>query len=538
MLDLVIKNGKVCDGTGNPWFYGDVGVREDRIVKLGHVDPSEVDSAREIDARGMVVCPGFVDVHTHSDASILYYPKADSVVRQGVTTVVNGNCGSSAAPVSPSHYHELKRAFLPGDDAPEFTWTDFAGYLAQVEKTGASVNVASLVGQGSIRRRVMGVESRPPAADEMAQMKRLLRESLEQGAIGMSTGLVYVPGCYSSTAELTDLVSVMQGTPDVVYVSHTRSLNEGLFDAIDEAIALGDVAGCPVQLSHMCPSSPFWGKAQQMLDTFERARKQGREVTADMFTYSYGHNSCFNMVPPWAREVGAERLSQNLRDPAYRQRVKEDTLKYGSARGGSAKRSLIKEGRWELIWICGSNLHPDYNGISMDEIGKMLGKDPYEAMLDITADEPHCDIMAANYTEEDVATIIAHPLMMVASDGKVDAPYGRNVGLEHPRSYGTFVRALGRYVRELGALRLEEAIRKMSSFPAKKMGFSDRGILREGLFADIVVFDPDTVSDRGVIKQPRQYPVGVQYVIVNGVVVISLGEHTGARSGKVLRRCG
>jgi N-acyl-D-amino-acid deacylase len=536
VYDVLVRNGRISDGTGNPWFSADIGIKGDRIARIGPVEPAAV--AREvIDAAGKVVAPGFIDIHTHSDYSVFAHPTCDSKILQGVTTVVSGNCGGSAAPVSAPSRHLKPANGLDGDLAEVFTWTDIQGYLDTFDGYHASCNMATYVGLGSVRETVMGVENRVPSPGEIRAMQALLRESLEQGAVGFSTGLVYVPGCYATLDELLEVSRAAMGIPGIHYVSHTRSLNERLYEGIDEAIAVGETTGLPVQLSHMCPAPPYWHKAGEMLAKIDGIRHRGVEVTMDMFPYSFGGNSLFNQVPPWAREGGAEKLVERLKDPATRQAIKEDTLKHGSASGGSSKRVLIKEGRWDLIWLGSAQVNRQYIGLTIEEIAKILKKDPYETMLDLTIEEgPHTSIMGGDRTEEDVAAVLAHPLSMVGSDGSVDSTAGDASRGIHPRSYGTFARVLSRYVRERRVLTLEQAIRKMSSMPAQKIGFLDRGLLRVGMMADIAVFDTETIADNATIKEPRAYATGVSEVLVNGEVVVRGGRHTGARPGRALRR--
>ena len=541
MYDLIITGGEICDGTGRPRFRADLGVQGDRIVNVGEIPPAEHGTATVIDASGRLVTPGFIDVHNHSDHTIVLYPRAESMVMQGVTTVINGNCGSSAAPVRSTAGHNTSEESTIRDrlspDKSEFPWTDLDGYFRHVESRGSGVNMASFVGHGTVRQYVMGPDNRPPGEEDMRMMQRLVLDAVGQGAIGMTTGLIFVPGCYAETGEIIQLAQTMRGIDNVLYASHTRSLNERIIEGNEEAAAVGEAAGIPVVLSHMCPAPPLWGAAGPVLRGIEAIRARGIDVTLDMFPYTYGANALFNMVPSWAREQGAAGLVQSLKDPSFRSRVKEDTLRYGAATGGSAKRGLIREGKWDLIWISGATRTPEYNGMSIAEIAELRGQDPYDAMLDLTIEEgPDTGIMGGDRTEEDLREILAHPLTMIGSDGRADAPGGIPDLPVHPRAYGCFPRVLSRYVREQRLMSVEEAIRKMTLLPAQTMRIRDRGLLCKGQFADVVVFDPVTIADHAGIKNPKEYPSGISHVVVNGVPVIAGGRHTGALPGKVLRR--
>jgi N-acyl-D-aspartate/D-glutamate deacylase len=324
-------------------------------------------------------------------------------------------------------------------------------------------------------------------------MQRLVLDAVGQGAIGMTTGLIFVPGCYAETGEIIQLAQTMRGIDNVLYASHTRSLNERIIEGNEEAAAVGEAAGIPVVLSHMCPAPPLWGAAGPVLRGIEAIRARGIDVTLDMFPYTYGANALFNMVPSWAREQGAAGLVQSLKDPSFRSRVKEDTLRYGAATGGSAKRGLIREGKWDLIWISGATRTPEYNGMSIAEIAELRGQDPYDAMLDLTIEEgPDTGIMGGDRTEEDLREILAHPLTMIGSDGRADAPGGIPDLPVHPRAYGCFPRVLSRYVRVL--------------LPAQTMRIRDRGLLCKAQFADVVVFDPVHYRPCGH-KEPEGVPV-------------------------------
>jgi N-acyl-D-amino-acid deacylase len=516
MFDVVFKNARVLDGTGAPWFIADVFVKDGIIVKIGS---AHGEAKTFVDAAGKYLSPGFIDAHSHSDLPLAENPTADSKVMQGVTTEVIGQCGSSGAPRDLGLYRQdAAEAEDDGLDTP--SWTDMASYTKVLEDQGVSVNVVPLVGHGTVRRQVMGVENRPPDEHELNLMKELVEKAMEQGAFGMSSGLIYVPGRYSNTDEVIELAKVV-AKHGGYYFTHLRNEGVRLLEALKEAIDIGLTAGVPVQVSHFkVMGEASWGMVEHSIAMVEKARKDGLDITADQYPYIASSTGLGSPVPvsAWRGGKGSELLS----DPAERQKILE---------------SLRGRANWDKIVVASLHNAGDqkYIGKSIAEIGSIQGITPEEAAFGLLQRNGGVvSIVNFAMSEDDVRMVMRQPWVMAGSDGRA---YNVKTakGQPHPRSYGTFVRILGRYVRELGLLRLEEAVRKMTSLPAWRLGLQDRGILREGMRADLVLFDADTVIDNATFTAPHQYPTGIEWVLVNGVPVVKKGEHTGARPGAVLR---
>lgn len=486
--DLVIRNGTVVDGTGRPGFPADVAVAGDRIVEVG---PVQAEGARTIDATGCVVAPGFIDVHTHDDLAVVRDPRVDFKVMQGVTTDVVGNCGVGAAPASDAYRHFYRTAF-GGIIGPVegFDWNTTAEYYRRVEAAGPSLNVASFVPHGTLRFLAMGVEPRAPTPSELATMKDLLAEGMAAGALGMSTGLIYAPGMFAATDELIDLCRVV-AEHEGMYASHIRNEGDGLLEAVEEAIRIGEESGVRVQLSHhKAVTRRNWGRVEQSLRLVDEAQARGLDVTVDVYPYTAGSTALAAMMV---------------------------------ARG---EESLEDE-----IMVASVKYQHEYEGMTIQQIAERMGLPPTEAAARLLREEENAVVVILfAMCEEDVQRVMRHETAMFGSDGLPSVE-----GKPHPRLFGTFPRVLGRYVRELGVLSLEEAVRKMTSLPARKHRLTERGEVRPGWFADLVVFDPQTIVDRATYQQPRQYPQGIPYVIVNGRVVVDEGAHTGAPAGRLLR---
>jgi N-acyl-D-amino-acid deacylase len=543
-LDLAIKNGFLVDGAGNPWFRADVGISGGKIAKVGRLDI--VEAERVIDARGLVVSPGFIDIHSHSDLALLINPRAESMVRQGVTTEVVGNCGTSPAPVNKETLNFLKDDW--GLEAKELAWNwlTFGEYLSQLEKQGVALNVAALVGHGTVRVAVMGVDNRPPTPEELGKMKDLVAQSMEDGAFGMSTGLVYLPGCYADTSELIELCKVVAGYGGI-YASHIRGERETIVEALKEAIEIGEKAGVPVQVSHNCPK---WGgseKLPEMFKLYEKARARGVGVTMDNDAHTDFNPVLSYILPQWAQAGGIEKVIERLRNPEIRERIKKEIVE--DTYPGPGYCGLAKHERWDRIFLLTCKKNKDLIGKNFEEIAKTKGaKDPFDAYFDLLIEEKGDASALFNYIKEnDIRTVLKFHLMMVSTDGSAYAPYGALGRIDgySPCSYGEYPYILERYVREEKIISLQEAIRKMTSFPAKKLRLKDRGLIREGMWADIVVFDIDKIKDRATSRYPytfplanypHRYPEGIEYVLVNGQVVIEKGEHKGVLPGKVLCR--
>jgi N-acyl-D-amino-acid deacylase len=521
-FDVLFVNGKLIDGAGNPWFKADVGVKGDRIEAVGPLSGSE--AGRVIDARGLVVAPGFIDIHSHSDYNVIIDPRVESKVRQGVTTEVVGNCGSSAAPMNPevkTYRERFMRAKL-GDDF-EFGWESMGDYISLIDSAGASFNTVPLVGQGTVRQNVMGYENREPTKSELEEMKGLVTGAMDDGAWGMSTGLIYTPSTYAKTPEIVELAKTLKEYGGI-YFSHIRGEGETLLEAVEEAIRIGGEAEVPVQIAHFKSSGkPYWGKTIDSLRLVAEGREGGVDVTFDQYPYVASSTGLAALMPTWAQEGGSERLLERLRDPEVRERIRED-------------RSGIYR-TWDEVMVASAKNHPEYEGKRISEIAELQGKEEYEAVYDLLiTEDAQVSVVIFGMSEEDVRRVMKSPHGMVGSDGSAVAPRGiLGKGKPHPRFYGTFPRVIGHYVRE-GVLSLEEAVRKMTSAPAQRIGLRDRGLLREGFKADITVFDPGNVKDEATFLDPHRFASGIPYVMVNGKIVVDGGEHTGALPGRALRK--
>ena len=531
-FDVLIKNGTLVDGTGSPRRAADVGLAGGKIVAVGSLE--EAFAARTIDAKGLVVAPGFIDMHSHSDTTMLEDPGGESKAHQGVTTEVTGNCAYSPFPVSKNAdyaaIHRMSRAFWK----PEWDWTDLDGWAEAQHRTGISLNIAPQVGQGAIRRAVGLNEDRAPTDDEMRDMRSLAAEAMEQGAFALSTGLTIAPSSYATTDELVALVEAISPYEGAFYVSHARLWANEHVKAVEECVEIGRRAGVPAQYSHMAiVDSRNFGDGPSMVGVIDRARAEGLDVTYDMYPYTAAGPELIQLMPGWLQEGGVPSMLQRFRDPQLRQRAREDLEKYGWFRG----LPFV----WESMVL--SEISTDANqglvGLSIGEVAKQRKADPYDTMLDLMDEEDNrVRIVLHNRTESDIRFFLGHEAAMIGSDGNAISPTGRqSVDQPHPRFYGTYPRVLGRYVREQpSVLSLEAAVRKMTGLPAERLRLKDRGLIAEGLVADLVLFDADTVIDRATFEDPHQYPVGIPYVFVNGTAVVDGGVHTGARPGRVLRR--
>jgi N-acyl-D-amino-acid deacylase len=496
--DLVVRDARVVDGSGNPWFRADVGVSGGRIARVGRIAASE--GRRVIEARGQVLAPGFIDVHAHVE-NLFDLPDAENFLRMGVTTLVTGNCGGSAV--------------------------DVGRWLARAEETPPAVNVATLVGHNSVRREVFGEQNRPPTPEELERMKSLVERAMRDGAVGLSTGLIYVPGVYSKTDEVLELARVA-ARHGGVYATHMR--NEGLrvSEAIRESIEIGERAGMPVEISHFKISAKRdWGRSDETLGLVREARRRGLQVTVDQYAYTASSTSLDSRLPEWVLEGGREEGRKRLSDPAQRARAAkeiEDSLK----RGGFKDLSYAV--------VASYRPKPEYDGKSIAEITRLArGKRDLRSQIAQVLEMYEAGGAAMVYHsmgEDDVRRIMREPFTMVASDSGVRR-FGE--GVPHPRGYGNNARVLGTYVRDLKLITLEDAVRKMTSLPAQTFGLRDRGLVREGMAADLVVFDDAAVSDPSTFERPHQYAAGFSHVVVNGVPVVDAGRATGSRPGRALR---
>lgn len=498
-FDLIIHHGRIVDGSGNPWFLGDIGIRDGRIARLG--DLSGATAPQVIDAKQRIVAPGFVDVHTHVEESIIKHPTADNFIYDGVTSIISGNCGNSK--------------------------TDLAAYFGELRKTGIALNLGTLVGHNSVRRAVMGMEDRAPTPEEMAQMEALVARAMEEGAVGLSTGLIYTPGTYAQTDEVAGLAKVAARYGGL-YATHMRNEGDKVLDAINEALTIGREAALPVEISHFKVSNKrFWGQSRRMLEMVEQARRQGLDVTVDQYPYTASSTSLNVLLPSWALAGGMEKLKERLNDPAMRKRIAAEMKERIRKVGGRKHLDYARVARAE--W------DPSLEGKTITDITREKGRrakleQEIETVLEM-APRGHTQMVYHGMSEEDVGRIMQYANTMIASDaGVIEMGQGK----PHPRAYGTNARVLGRYAREKGLLRLEDAIRKMTSLPAQRFRIYDRGLLREGMWADIVIFDEGEVADLATFEQPHANARGLAYVLVNGQLVLAEGRHTQALPGKIL----
>ena len=541
MFDIVLRNGRVFTGAGNPWFKADLGVKKDKIAKIGLIKGPAKET---IDVKGQAICPGFIDIHDHSDLTILANREADSKVHMGVSTTVFPSCGSGAAPLNEKMREDvLREAPFLKEAGVEVDWTTVEEYLTRLEEGGLSVNVAPLVGFGSIREYVMGMEMRAPKKAELRAMKREVDKAMKAGCRGITTGLRYDPQSYADTEEVIEL-SKVAAKHGGFYTSHIRDEGDrgNPLAAMEEIIRIGREAGIPVNISHFkVLSKRFWGLAPRLIDMVEKARAEGVEVTADQYPYNASGTGLQAWIPPWANEGGNEELMKRLRDPETTERIKAGLAESMEDRGGP-ENALISSYPLDN-GVVGQNLEQVARRWRMDPLdaGVKLLRDHLEAILSGTV-KGGFSIVNFNQSEENVELIMRRPWVAVGTDGRVHSPGGllrRDMPAPHPRFYGTFPRVLGRYARERGVLTLGDAVRKMTSLPAQILGLSDRGFLAPGCCADIAVFDPEAVIDRSDFapaEATMRYPVGITHLVVNGVVTLRDGAHTGARAGVVLRK--
>lgn len=525
-FDLVIRGGLVLDGTGADAYQADIGIVGDRIAAIGTLP---ADQARHvIDAAGLHVAPGFIDIHTHSDGDILIYPTADSRVRQGVTTEVTGNCGSSAAPIAGAGGDEARRTWK--EEGIDAAWTGMASYCDALDRAGISINHAQLVGQGTLRAHAIGLVNRPLAPEELRGVLRAVDESMTEGAFGLSTGLEYVPGRYTPTEEIVAMARVV-ARHGGVYASHIRNEETQVLEAVDEAISIGRQAGCRVEISHLkATGRGNWSKQQGALDLIESARRSGVDVLADAYPYTAYSTGLTILLPAETREGGTAPMLRRMADPAERRRIHAHLVQQ------------VRQDPGDFSFIVVSRMKAPENqalvGQSVAQIAEAWKVDPAEAIIRlIELQQGSVPFIGHGMSEENVARVLRHPLVMVGSDGSSMAPVGRNAQARpHPRSYGAFARVLAHYCRGQRQLSLPEAVRKMTSMPADQIGLRDRGRIANGKKADVVLVNPATVNDEATFEAPQRYATGIPHVLVNGVPVVASGQHTGARPGRALRR--
>lgn len=497
--DMLILNGRIIDGTGNSWYYGDVAVKEGKILEAGR--ELQYNAARTIDAKGMIVAPGFIDVHTHLEGDEDKDPEAKSFIYDGVTTCITGNCGSSN--------------------------TNVGRYLRWIDSLKLSINVATLIGHNDVRKDVMGRVNRDASPEEMKRMEDIVDKAMQNGAVGLSTGLIYIPGTYTKTPEIVSLAKIV-AKYNGVYATHMRDEGDSVTYAINEALTIGREAKIPVEISHFkCSGQQNWGRSKETVPMIEAARKEGIEVTIDQYPYTASSTSISTLIPDELLADGQDSIKARLQRPEIKKYVVKSILE-------RLKKRKLKHLSYAVVASYAAD--SSYNGKSIEQINLMRGrkhKAKYEAetVIDIMINGGASAVFHG-MSEEDVKRIMQYPFNMFASDATIRV---MGAGVPHPRGYGTNARVLGKYVREEKVISLEEAIRRMTSLPAQKFQLKDRGLIKEGMAADIVIFDENQVKDISTFENPHAYSVGFHFVIVNGVLTVDNEKHTGARAGKALK---
>lgn len=498
-VDILLKGGKIVDGSGNPWYYGDVAIKGGKIVQLGRL--TNVTATRVIDATGLIISPGFIDVHTHIEGNDLMVPTAGNFIFDGVTSVVTGNCGGSNVNISK--------------------------YFQRLDSVKTSINVATLIGHNSVRNAVMGDVQRSPTEKEQRKMEELVEQAMRDGAVGLSTGLIYVPGTYSKTEEVISLAKAA-AKHNGVYASHIRDEGDKVTEAIEEAVNIGRQARMPVEISHFKVTyKPNWGRSVSTIAQVDKARQDGIDVTMDQYPYVASSTTLNTTLPTWVFSGGRDSLMMRLKNSVQRKKIKTEMV-------DMLKKKQLKNYQYALVARYGADT--TLNGKRITEINQLKGRKPKaieeaETILEMI-ENGSAQMVYFSMDEEDLKRIMRYPFNMFASDAGI-ARYGS--GVPHPRAYGTNARVLGQYVRMLKVISLEEAIRRMTSLPAQKFQLRDRGLVREGMAADVVVFNADQIGDPSTFDKPHAYSTGFQYVVVNGQLVLDQNKHTGARSGVVLK---
>ena len=529
-FDLVITNGHIIDGTGSPWYSGDIGIRAGRIAAIGNL--AEAPRQRTIDARGQVVAPGFIDMLGQSEMTMLVDPRLPSKIYQGITTEITGE-GGSAAPLNEAIIQADKATYDHLKITPD--WRTLRQYFARLEKQGMGINLASYVGATQVRRMVLGDENKAPTPEQLEQMKSLVRDAMRDGAVGVSTALEYAPAPYAKTEELIALAGEASKFGGI-YATHMRNEGDSVLTAIDEALHIGREAHIPVEIWHIkVAGKRNWGRMPEVVGKIDAARGAGADVTADTYAYTAWFNSFSAFIPPWAHDGGDAKLIERLKDPAMRARIRKDML--------------TPSDDWDNEWqeipgpeavIIGVVQNPKLvplQGRTLADVAQLWGKDPIDTIFDLLIeDQAFTEVAVFGMSEPDVVLALQQPWVSIDNDSSGTSPEGL-LGQEHPhpRAYGTFPRILAKYVREEKKLRMEEAVRKFSALAAQRMRLTDRGVLKAGMWADVVIFDPEKIHDVATFAKPNQLSEGMDYVLVNGVPVIDHGRMTGALPGKVLR---
>ncbi|MGC1646461.1 MAG: D-aminoacylase [Candidatus Sulfotelmatobacter sp.] len=531
-FDLVITHGHIIDGTGSPWYSGDIGIRDGKIAAIGNLTPSQ--RMRTIDAGGKVVAPGFIDMLGQSELTILVDPRLPSKIFQGITSEITGE-GSSIAPLNDAIIQSDRSGFEHFKVTPD--WRTFRQYFGRLEKQGMGINLASYVGATQVRRMVLGDDDKQPTPAQLEQMQALVREAMKDGTVGVSTSLEYAPAPYAKTEELIALAAEASKFGGI-YATHMRDESASVLEAIDEALRIGRQAHIPVEIWHIkVAGKDNWGRMPEVVAKINAARAAGADVSADTYAYTAWYNGFSAFIPPWAHDGGDAKLVERLKDPVTRARIRKDMLTPSKA--------------WDNEWqeipgpdaiMIGAVENPalvPLLGKRLSETAKSSNKDPMDALFDILIQDPSTEVAVFGMSQPDVTLALQQPWVAIDNDSEGTSPEGiLGQSHPHPRAYGTFPRILAKYVREEKVLTLEDAIRKFSALPAQRMRLTDRGVLKAGMWADVVIFDPLTVHDRATFDNPNQLSEGMEYVLVNGVPVIDQGKMTGALPGKVVRGAG
>ena len=533
MYEISIINGHVVDGTGNPWYKADIGIKDGRIDKIGKL---EAYADEIIDANGLIISPGFIDMHTHSDLSIIVNPLAESKIRQGVTTEVIGNCGSSSAyPLKDGSYkEEIKKRY-----GIDIDWTTLKGYKNRIEKQGIALNIVPLVGLGTISTYIIDNRTDGPNEQELDDMKQLLHEAMKDGAFGASNGNEVWNWAKRCDQRLIELISVLREY-NGIYTTHKRNEGDNVIDSVLEEIKICEITGVPCHISHHKHNGyENWGTVSITLELIDKARKRGIDITLDQYPYTATGHGLLNLLPPWIRRKQFLERVMLLKNKNIRKKIKREQI--SSVSDGTQWYSQLKNsstGDYMSIMISSiSDKNKNLLGKIIGKIAIDQGIDQWDFTFNLLSEEENVGIIRFSFSEEDIKTVMKHNLTMFGSDGSALAPYGvLSKGHPHPRNYGTYPRILGKYVREEKVISIEEAIRKMTSYPAQRLRINNRGLIQEDKWADIVIFDPFTIIDKATYEEPKKYPEGIEYVIVNGKIVIAEGEHQKVLPGRVIQR--
>jgi N-acyl-D-amino-acid deacylase len=544
-FDLVLSHARILDGCGNPWYWGDLAINQGHIAAIAA--PGTLVGAQLLDIKGCFLTPGFIDIHTHSDLSILVNRQAESAIRQGATTHVIGNCGMSPAPLGKEYLEEQQRQWGTISYQPEITWEweSFSDYLQVLRGGGLGINIAPLVGHGALRIASMGLANRSPTNVELGRMMTLLEDAMQAGAFGVSSGLVYPPGCYASSDELITLCQVVSDHYGF-YASHIRGERETILTAVEEAITIGEKANIPVQISHNAPKFGASFDASANLHLVELARQRGQDVTVDNDVHTDLAPPLTGALPQYLQDLPSQAIAKILSNSDQRHRIQDEIV--ADLHPAFGPVGLLKHAQWQRITMLHVPSNPALQGQTIAQIARKQSQEPFDVFFDLIIQDGHAAEAIFDYIDEsNIRLLLQHPDVMISSDGQVLAPYGflNDPPPYSPCSYGEYPGVLERYVYDQPVLTLQEAIRKMTSFPAQRLGLHDRGVVKVGAWADLVVFDLERVHDRATNlfphtypfeNYPHQYPDGIDYVLVNGQIVVENGEHTGALPGTVLNK--